>query len=127
MTESQYREARKRVKKKKDFYEHFTTFLVMSVFFFLLNLVTAPGQWWFYWPIMGWGFGVVFHYLDTFGVPGIGTLSREWEEQALEEEIRRLERRNSNTRHPQQSDYEELELRQLPRQKRRQWNDDDLV
>lgn len=126
MTEHQYREARKRVKKKKDFYEHFTTFLVMSVFFFLLNLVTAPGSWWFYWPILGWGFGVVFHYLDTFGVPGIGTLSKEWEEEALEEEIRRLERRNPH-RSSYRDDYEELELRELPRQKRRRWDDDDLV
>lgn len=126
MTESQYREARKRVKKKKDFYEHLTTFIVMSVFFFLLNMVTAPGNWWFYWPILGWGFGVVFHYLDTFGVPGVGTLSKEWEERAIEEEVRRLEGRNPYTR-PGQDDYEELELRDLPPQKRKNWSEDDLV
>jgi len=126
MTESQYREARKRVKKKKDFYEHLTTFVVMSVFFFLLNMVTAPGNWWFYWPILGWGFGVVFHYLDTFGVPGVGTLSKEWEERAIEEEVRRLEGRNPNapTRH---DEFEELELRDLPPQKRKNWSEDDLV
>jgi len=126
MTESQYREARKRVKKKKDFYEHLTTFVVMSVFFFLLNMVTAPGNWWFYWPILGWGFGVVFHYLDTFGVPGVGTLSKEWEEQAIEEEVRRLGGRPPQTR-PGNDEYEELELRDLPPQERKNWSEDDLV
>lgn len=126
MTESQYREARKRVKKKKDFYEHLTTFVVMSVFFFLLNMVTAPGSWWFYWPILGWGFGVVFHYLDTFGVPGVGTLSKEWEERAIQEEVRRLEGHNSPTR-PGYDEYEELELRDLDPQERKNWSEDDLV
>ena len=126
MTESQYREARKRVKKKKDFYEHLTTFIVMSVFFFLLNMVTAPGSWWFYWPILGWGFGVVFHYLDTYGVPGVGTLSKEWEERAIEEEVRRLEGRNPQGRSGH-DEYEELELRDLPPQKRKNWSEDDLV
>lgn len=126
MTESQYREARKRVKKKKDFYEHLTTYIVMCVFFLLLNLVTAPGRWWFYWPMLGWGFGVVFHYLDTFGVPGLGTLSQDWEERALEEEIRRLEQRNKGPFHKDE-DYEELQLRELSRQRRKNWSEDDLV
>ncbi len=100
--------------------------IVMSVFFFLLNMVTAPGSWWFYWPILGWGFGVVFHYLDTFGVPGVGTLSKEWEERAIQEEVRRLEGHNSPTR-PGYDEYEELELRDLDPQKRKNWSEDDLV
>ena len=125
MNEKAYKEARKRVKKKKDFYEHFTTYIVMSVFFLLLNLVTAPGQWWFYWPILGWGFGVVFHYLDVFGIPGLGTLSRDWEERAMEEEIKKIGgRRNGQYSN---DDYEELILKELPRHKRSRWSDDELV
>ena len=125
MNEKAYKEARKRVKKKKDFYEHFTTYFVMSVFFLLLNLVTAPGQWWFYWPILGWGFGVVFHYLDVFGIPGLGTLSRDWEERAMEEEIKKIEGKRNGLY--ASDDYEELTLKELPRQKRSRWSDDELV
>ncbi|NRB62840.1 MAG: 2TM domain-containing protein [Saprospiraceae bacterium] len=125
MNEKAYKEARKRVKKKKDFYEHFTTYVVMSVFFLLLNLVTAPGQWWFYWPILGWGFGVVFHYLDVFGIPGLGTLSRDWEERAMEEEIKKIEGKRNGLY--ASDDYEELTLKELPRQKRSRWSDDELV
>ena len=125
MNEKAYKEARKRVKKKKDFYEHFTTYVVMSVFFLLLNLVTASGQWWFYWPILGWGFGVVFHYLDVFGIPGLGTLSRDWEERAMEEEIKKIEGKRNGLY--ASDDYEELTLKELPRQKRSRWSDDELV
>jgi hypothetical protein len=70
MDQRKYKEARKRVRTKKEFYEHLTVFSVMSVFFFLLNALTAFGSWWFYWPILGWGIGVLFHYFEVFGFPG---------------------------------------------------------
>jgi len=123
MDEKTYLEARKRVKKKKDFYEHLTTFLVMSVFFFVLNMMTAPGSWWFYWPILGWGMGVLFHYLDTFGLPFVGTLSQEWEKKAFAEEVQRLEGKDPK------EEEEYLELRELKRSSNRdrRWRDEDLV
>ena len=58
----------------------------MAIFFFLLNAVTAFGNWWFHWPIMGWGIGVLFHYLDVFGLPGVGQMSNSWEQKAMEDE-----------------------------------------
>ena len=74
------RRAKKRVKAQKEFYRHLTSYLVMGVFFFLLNAVTSFGNWWFYWPMLGWGIGILFHYFDVFGLPGVGEISKEWEE-----------------------------------------------
>jgi hypothetical protein len=93
MDQRKYKEAKKKVRTKKEFYEHLTVFSVMSVFFFLLNALTAFGSWWFYWPILGWGIGVLFHYFEVFGFPGIPDMSKEWEEQQIREEMKKLEQR----------------------------------
>lgn len=130
MDENKYRQARKRVKKKKEFYSHLTSYLVMSAFFFLLNAATGFGNWWFYWPILGWGIGIAFHYFDAFGVPGVGPINREWEEQAIREEMKRLEEEDAqNVILPQEEEAEpneELELKPLQKSKRK-WDDSDLV
>lgn len=124
MNHQNYREAKKRVKSKKEFFEHVTIFGVMSVFFFLLNALTAFGNWWFYWPIFGWGIGVVFHYFEVFGFPGIPQMSEEWEEHQIREEMKRLEQ--TNAPYDPDEDYDELELRQVQKEKKK-WEDEDLV
>ena len=27
----------------------------------MINLVTTPGKYWFYWPLLGWGLGIIRH------------------------------------------------------------------
>lgn len=122
-----YKEAKKKVEAKKEFYQHVTVFTVMSVFFFALNVITAPYALWFYWPILGWGIGVMFHYFEVFGFPAIPQMSEEWEDEQIREEIKRLEQRNPTKRTPiVDDDYEELELKQLRKEKPK-WRDEDLV
>jgi hypothetical protein len=126
MDQQKYREAKKRVRTKKEFYEHLTVFSVMSVFFFLLNALTAFGSWWFYWPILGWGIGVLFHYFEVFGFPGIPDMSKDWEEKQIREEMKKLEGRNKT--YDLEDDYEELELPPMEKEKeKKKWKDDDLV
>lgn len=141
MDDPKYKEARKRVKAKQEFYRHIGTYVVMSAFFFLLNAVTAFGHWWFFWPMLGWGMAVLFHYVDVFGIPGVEPMTAEWEERQLREEMDRLERsgkyRQSNRRETTDGMEDELDLRPLPREprrepqrpleRRRRWDDSDLV
>ena len=119
-----YKKAKEKVEKKKEFYSHLGSYLVMSVFFFVLNLITNPGNMWFQWPILGWGIGVMFHYFDVFGVPGVGSLDKDWEEREIQKELRRLEGDNY-----QQGEGEDgLELKTLQREKQgKKWSEDDLV
>ena len=49
------------------FRTHFGTYLLFCLFFLVLNLLTDPGNWWFYWPIFGWGIGIVAHAFATYG------------------------------------------------------------
>ncbi len=81
--------ARQRVEEKKKFYSHLTTYLVMSIFFVLLNLFTSPGRWWFVFPVLGWGIGIVIQYIKAFGPPML-VPGADWEERTLQEELRKL-------------------------------------
>lgn len=111
-------EAKKRVKRKKDFYEHLTTYVAISIFLVVLNLITSPGHWWFQWAVIGWGMAVLFNYFDVFGVPGVGPMGQEWEQKAIEEELRKMDGTADNSQ-------ERLEL--PPLRKRKNWDESDLV
>ncbi len=134
MDDRDYRLAKKRVKAKREFYQHLSTYAVMSVFFFLLNAVTAFGNWWFYWPMLGWGVGIMFHYFDVFGLPGVGETSNDWEQKAIEEELRRIKREKKLSETaprkvslPKEEPEERLELKELKKEKRKDWDDSELV
>ena len=135
MRDRKYEKAKKRVKTKKEFYEHLTVYIVMSAFFFLINAVTSFGNWWFHWPILGWGLGVMFHYFDVFGLPGVGTMSQDWENRAIEEEMERMDQEDYHQHRPRKAlppqgvDGEDrLELRDLEKKKDRPtWDEDELV
>ncbi len=125
MAKTEYEKARKRVKAKKEFYQHLTSYIVMGIFFFLLNVVTSFGAWWFYWPLLGWGIGVLFHYFDVFGFPGVGSMEGDWEEKAIEEEVARMRGRK-----PAEEAPEAMELREIQKERsesQRRWDDSELV
>lgn len=74
-----YEIASKRAAELKKYYGHLGTYLVLGLFFFILNMVTSPFQWWFYWPMLGWGIAIGIHTLKVFG------FSDEWEKRKIQE------------------------------------------
>jgi len=78
-TEQQrYDRARARAKELRDFYTHATVYVLVNTGLFVINLLTG-GEWWFYWPLLGWGVGLGIHALSVFAFGG-GPWGREWEE-----------------------------------------------
>ena len=37
--------------KKINYKEHILRFILITVVLFLINLITSPNNWWFYWPM----------------------------------------------------------------------------
>ncbi len=124
-TQENYRRAVRRVREKKKFYRHATTYVIMSGFFFMLNMVTSPGEWWFFWPMLGWGIGIANHYFKVFGWPGSGVGSTAWEDAEVEKEMRRIEQHQR----PFVNMDDHLELRELEREKLKDesYDQEDLV
>ncbi|MEM7220417.1 MAG: 2TM domain-containing protein [Pseudomonadota bacterium] len=71
-------QARARIEELKGFYGHLASYVAVNLFLFGINAMTG-GPWWFFWPLMGWGIGVVAHAVQTLGVGG------DWEERKLQE------------------------------------------
>ena len=40
---------------------HFAAYLAVNMLLIVINLATTPGKYWFYWPLLGWGLGIVGH------------------------------------------------------------------
>ncbi|MCK5597832.1 MAG: 2TM domain-containing protein [Candidatus Eisenbacteria sp.] len=81
--QARYEKARKRVEEIKGFYTHLLTYVLVNLALLVLNLITSPGSLWFYWPLFGWGVGVLAHAGSVFG-PG-RFWGPEWEERKIKE------------------------------------------
>lgn len=57
----------KRSKKESAFRGHLTVYIVTGLFLLTLNLLTSPGELWFYWPLFFWGWALVFQAVATYG------------------------------------------------------------
>lgn len=54
--------ARKRV----DFRAHLVVYFVINAFLWAIWFLTGQGYPWPIWPTVGWGIGVIFHYLFDY-------------------------------------------------------------
>ena len=79
--QTRYQEAKKRVEEIRSFYLHFVIYLLVNAGLVVLNLLTSPEHFWFIWPILGWGIGLLIHGVTVFG----GLWGKEWEERKIRE------------------------------------------
>jgi uncharacterized membrane protein YdbT with pleckstrin-like domain len=66
----------RRQKEKEGFQTHFRLYLIIVPILATVNLLFVPQFLWFFFPMAGWGVGVIMHYL--FGIRRLEeNLSRE--------------------------------------------------
>ena len=80
-----YEKAAKRVEELKGFYGNLISYCVFIPFLIFINLRTSPNYHWFYWPMLGWGIGVISHGIKTFGI------SSDWEERQIRKYMQKEE------------------------------------
>jgi hypothetical protein len=115
--------ARSRVKKKKVFFVHLGVFLSVGLFFFLINLLTYDGEFWFFFPMLPWGVGLAIHYISVFGLPGTDILTQEWEKRELEKEMFNMRRKREML--GEGSDEDPLDLNDTPPERAPRYPDPD--
>lgn len=54
-----------KAQKKRKFYEHLRSYVIVNVMLALLDYKVSGGTWYF-WVVFGWGIGVLFDASDTF-------------------------------------------------------------
>ena len=88
-----YEYARKRAKSKIDFYNHVMVYVVVNAFLFAINWFTSPEYYWAFWPLAGWGVGLVLHGATVY----LRTDDPELLDQLTEHELEREKAREQET------------------------------
>src|SRR5690554_1869650 len=83
ISEKRYKLAKKHVEELKVFYLHLGIYLIFIPLFIYLNLLSNAGFPWALFPILGWGFGVSSHAMETFNYHPF--LGKKWEERKIRE------------------------------------------
>lgn len=86
--ENAYIKAKKRVKDIKEFYVNLTSYCIVIPFLIFINLYTYSKVQWFWFPMLGWGMGLVFHGFEVFGY------GKTWEEKKIREIMEKDKRNN---------------------------------
>ena len=81
-----YEEAKKRVEEKKGFFIHFSVYVVVNLSLVAIWAFTGAGFPWFIFPLLGWGIGLLFHFLGTFVFPQ----KSSWERREIAKEMEKL-------------------------------------
>ena len=81
------RTAARRADAKIGFRGHLLVYGLVNAGLAALNLIASPGHLWFFWPMVGWGVGLLAHGLSVYGVTSIGR------EEMIAKEMERLRRR----------------------------------
>ena len=88
---SKYVRAIERVEKLKEFYQNLASYVIVIPILIYINLTFSPGFHWFWFPIVGWGIGVLFHWLEANNSNIF--LGRNWEEKKIKEMMEEDQRR----------------------------------
>jgi transcriptional regulator with XRE-family HTH domain len=75
------------VRKLKGFYIHLAQYVLIIAILTVINALTTPNRWWVQWVIMGWGIGLLSHWLqisERFSLFG-----SKWEKEQVEKRLGR--------------------------------------
>lgn len=90
-TKEELKAAKKRVEALRDFYWNLTSYIVVNLFLTFLDLRDGHYSWAF-WPLLGWGVGVLFHGVEVFGFFNTYT----WKDRMIQKELERRKREREN-------------------------------
>lgn len=76
---AKYLRAKKRLDDLKGFYGSLVSYCIMMPFFVFLNYKTSWHFQWFWFPMFGWGLGLIIQAFNTFA------MGSTWEERKIKE------------------------------------------
>ena len=90
---SKYVKAVRKVEKLKEFYQNIASYCIIIPVLIFINLKFLPYFHWFWFPVVGWGIGILFHGLDTYDYnPFLGA---NWEERKIKELMKKEENKSN--------------------------------
>ena len=81
--QDRFLKAKNRVEEIKGFYGNLISYIIVNAMLLFINLTTSPEYLWFFWPLFGWGIGILFHALKVFNYAPF--LGKDWEDRKMKE------------------------------------------
>lgn len=88
-----YQKAKKKVRGMREFYINLLLFCVAMPIIIGCNLYFVPEYHWFWFSLMGWGSGLLFHGLSAFEINPL--LRNNWEQRKIQEFLKESKERES--------------------------------
>ncbi len=83
-SQSDYDRAVCRAEEKMRFYSHLIVYALVNTMLIFINLLNNPQKIWFYWPLVGWGIGLLLHAMKVFGSSNSSRLKQRLIQHELE-------------------------------------------
>ena len=80
-----YQRAKDKVEQLKGFYGNLISYCIVIPVLIIINLQSSNNFQWFWFPLLGWGMGLTFHALETFGY------GKSWEERKINELMNKVD------------------------------------
>lgn len=85
---AELKEARAYVKRLRRFYSLLLTAAAVTLLVFVVNYLTSPGRWWFYWVAFGFAVAIGFAAIDLFGMRRL--FGAEWQRRQVEKRLAQM-------------------------------------
>jgi len=56
---------------------HLAAYILVNALLIAINLLLTPDRLWFYWPLLGWGIGIIAHGTAEYFAGGRSSRARE--------------------------------------------------
>jgi hypothetical protein len=66
-----------RLLQDRGFRFHLILYVAVNLLLIVLNLTLSPNKLWFYWPLLGWGIGIIAHGFSVYRQGGRSITRRE--------------------------------------------------
>ncbi len=99
-----YYRVKAKVHAQRSFYTHLVVYLVVNIVLFLINLFQRNAGWWFWWPLAGWGIGILVQFYHTFIQRGF--LGDSWEERKIDKYMERKKPKKERKKEKKENEKE---------------------
>ena len=86
MDNTAYQQAKRHVERRIGLYTHLAIYLIVNSSLILFNLLVRPDKAWAFWPLFGWGIGLLFHGLAVV----LRAPRAAWKQRLIEEEMKKI-------------------------------------
>lgn len=91
--QQRYENAKKQAREIRSFYYNLLCYCIVIPMLIFINLTFVPEFHWFWFSMLGWGFGLTMHGLNAFGKMPFG---KKWEQQKINEIIGKEQQKSNN-------------------------------